>query len=34
MGTHRSIWMDKDLDSLADTARTFFEKECTPNEER
>ena len=26
--------MDQDLDALADTARTFFEKECAPNEER
>lgn len=26
--------MDKDLDALADLARRFFEKECTPNEER
>ncbi|MCW2784781.1 MAG: acyl-CoA dehydrogenase [Marmoricola sp.] len=34
MKTYRSRWMDKDLDSLADTARTFFEKECAPNEER
>src|ERR1700712_5565543 len=34
MKTYRSPWMDKDLDSLADTARTFFEKECAPHEER
>ena len=34
MGLHRSSWMDKDLDALADLARRFFEKECTPNEER
>lgn len=26
--------MNKDLDDLADLARTFFEKECTPHEER
>ncbi|OHF24845.1 acyl-CoA dehydrogenase [Rhodococcus erythropolis] len=26
--------MDKDLDALADLARRFFEKECTPNEKR
>jgi acyl-CoA dehydrogenase len=31
---HRSSWMDKDLDALAELARRFFEKECTPNEER
>jgi acyl-CoA dehydrogenase len=31
---HRSSWMDKDLDALADLARRFFEKECAPNEER
>jgi long-chain-acyl-CoA dehydrogenase len=31
---HRSSWMDKDLHALADLARRFFEKECTPNEER
>jgi acyl-CoA dehydrogenase len=31
---HRSSWMDKDLDALAELARKFFEKECTPNEER
>ena len=34
MALHRSSWMDKDLDALADLARRFFEKECTPNEER
>jgi len=34
MGTYRSPWMDRDLDSLADIARTFFDKECAPNEER
>jgi hypothetical protein len=34
MGTYRSPWMDRDLDSLADITRTFFEKECAPNEER
>jgi acyl-CoA dehydrogenase len=33
MATYRSRWMDKDLDDLADLARTFFEKECAPNEE-
>ncbi|MCV7383421.1 acyl-CoA dehydrogenase family protein [Mycolicibacter longobardus] len=26
--------MDKDLDALTDLARRFYEKECTPNEER
>ncbi|OHU19195.1 acyl-CoA dehydrogenase [Mycobacteroides franklinii] len=26
--------MDKDLDALAELARRFFEKECTPNEQR
>lgn len=31
---HRSTWMDKDLDALADLARQFFEKECTTNEAR
>jgi acyl-CoA dehydrogenase len=31
---HRSTWMDKDLDALADLARRFFEKECAPNEAR
>jgi len=34
MAEYRSPWMDKDLESLADVARTFFEKECAPNEER
>lgn len=34
MALHRSSWMDKDLDALADLARRFFEKECAPNEER
>lgn len=34
MGLHRSSWMDKDLDALADLARRFFEKECAPHEER
>jgi alkylation response protein AidB-like acyl-CoA dehydrogenase len=34
MADYRSPWMDKDLDSLADTTRTFFEKECAPNEDR
>ncbi|MGV0811490.1 acyl-CoA dehydrogenase family protein [Mycolicibacterium boenickei] len=31
---HRSGWMDKDLDALADLARRFFESECAPQEER
>lgn len=31
---HRSAWMDKDLDALADLARRFFEKECAPHEAR
>lgn len=34
MALHRSAWMDKDLDALTDLARRFYEKECTPNEER
>ncbi len=34
MALHRSPWMDKDLDALAELARRFFEKECTPNEQR
>lgn len=34
MVLHRSSWMDKDLDALADLARRFFEKECAPNEQR
>jgi acyl-CoA dehydrogenase len=34
MKLHRSAWMDKDLDALADLARRFFEKECVPNEQR
>ncbi|WP_182376207.1 acyl-CoA dehydrogenase family protein [Nocardioides sp. WS12] len=34
MTRHRSRWMDDDLDALADLARTFFEKECAPHEER
>lgn len=34
MGTHRSSWMDKDLDLLAELARNFYIKECAPNEER
>lgn len=34
MAEYRSPWMDKDLESLAETARTFFEKECAPHEER
>ncbi|MCU1699247.1 MAG: acyl-CoA dehydrogenase [Mycobacterium sp.] len=34
MTTHRSSWMDKDLDQVAELARNFFEKYCTPNEER
>ena len=31
---HRSSWMDRDLDMVADLARTFFTKECAPHEER
>jgi acyl-CoA dehydrogenase len=31
---HRSSWMDKDLDQVAELARNFFEKYCTPDEER
>ena len=34
MPKYRSTWMDMDLDALADTARTFFEKECAPHEAR
>ena len=34
MVLHRSSWMDKHLDALADLARRFFEKECVPNEDR
>ncbi|MER6973722.1 acyl-CoA dehydrogenase family protein [Nocardioides sp. NPDC000445] len=34
MPKYRSAWMDMDLDALADTARTFFEKECAPHEAR
>jgi acyl-CoA dehydrogenase len=34
MGTHRSSWMDKDLDQVAELARNFFTKACAPNEER
>ena len=34
MSAHRSRWMNQDLDALAGLARTFFEKECAPNEER
>lgn len=34
MKPHRSRWMDSDLEALEDLARTFFEKECAPNEER
>jgi acyl-CoA dehydrogenase len=31
---HRSNWMDKDLDQVAELARGFFTKVCAPNEER
>jgi alkylation response protein AidB-like acyl-CoA dehydrogenase len=31
---HRSAWMDKDLDQVAELARDFFTKVCAPNEER
>ncbi|CAM2918830.1 acyl-CoA dehydrogenase family protein [Skermania piniformis] len=34
MSKHRSSWMDKDLDQVADLARNFFTKYCTPHEER
>jgi acyl-CoA dehydrogenase len=34
MNTHRSSWMDKDLDQVAELARNFFTKNCAPNEER
>lgn len=34
MSTHRSRWMDKDLDQVADLAQNFFTKFCAPNEER
>ncbi len=32
--TQRSPWMDEDLDAFRDLARTFCEKELTPNVER
>ncbi|RLK62289.1 acyl-CoA dehydrogenase [Actinokineospora cianjurensis] len=32
--TQRSPWMDDDLDAFRDLARTFCEKELTPNSER
>ncbi|WP_446666417.1 acyl-CoA dehydrogenase family protein [Flexivirga sp. B27] len=31
---YRSPWMDEDLDDLRSMARTFFEKESIPNQER
>jgi acyl-CoA dehydrogenase len=34
MSAHRSSWMDKDLDQVAELARNFFTKVCAPNEER
>ncbi|MGK2866805.1 MAG: acyl-CoA dehydrogenase family protein [Mycobacterium sp.] len=34
MTLHRSGWMDKDLDQVAELARAFFTKECAPHEER
>lgn len=34
MSTHRSTWMDKDLDQVAELARNFFTKVCAPNETR
>lgn len=34
MTPHRSSWMDKDLDQVAELARNFFTRECAPNEER
>jgi acyl-CoA dehydrogenase len=34
MNLHRSSWMDKDLDQVAELARNFFAKVCAPNEER
>ena len=32
--THRSSWMDEDLDAFRDLARSFCEKELTPNQDR
>lgn len=34
MTRHRSSWMDKDLDQVAELAHTFFTRICAPNEER
>jgi long-chain-acyl-CoA dehydrogenase len=34
MTAHRSPWLTSELDLLADLTRTFFTKECAPNEER
>ena len=34
MTAHRSSWMDEDLDAFRDLARTFCEKELTPNVDR
>ncbi|RZS34266.1 acyl-CoA dehydrogenase [Herbihabitans rhizosphaerae] len=33
-GTHRSSWMNDDLDALREMTRTFCEKELTPHQER
>jgi acyl-CoA dehydrogenase len=32
--THRSSWMNEDLDAFRDLARTFCEKELAPNQDR
>lgn len=34
MTRHRSAWMDEDLDMLAELAQDFFERECSPHEDR
>src|SRR5688572_17908191 len=34
MPTRRSAWMTEDLDQLRKLARTFFEREAVPNQER
>jgi acyl-CoA dehydrogenase len=34
MGNPRPAWSDDDTDAFRDLARTFFEKECAPHEER
>jgi acyl-CoA dehydrogenase len=34
MPANRPAWSDDDLEAFRDLARSFFEKECAPNEER